>query len=402
MTASFLFVCEHVCQRPPARLGRGLLLALAFLSCGPWILAQANPQSLEDYFRQAKELEKKEDYSGAEKIYQEAARNYPNQPEILKRLGIVYQTELKFPESMEAFRKVLEQAPQYPEVNFYLGMSYFGVNEFEKAIESFDKELEANSKFRPARYYEAMAFRSLNRVADALRQYEILLQDDPTDKRALYQLIRLLKSATLQAINQLGNLDPDSDYMLVLKAEGYAEEQKYAEAIRDYQEALRKNPHFPGIHFALGEVYYNKVDYPSAEKELHAALSEDPNHLKANYYLASILIKNQKTAEAIPLLRIVVAGSPQFMMGYLDLGKCYAAQGKLQEAVKMLEKAAELDPHEKQAPYQLAQLYTRLKQPDKARQQMEIFQKLYAQEREKKAKSTQRLLELQKSLSPSN
>jgi hypothetical protein len=38
----------------------------------------------------------------------------------------------------------------------------------------------------------------------------------------------------------------------------------------------------------------------------------------ANYYLADILIKDQKIAEAVPRLEIVVASSPQFMMGYFN------------------------------------------------------------------------------------
>ncbi len=377
---------------------RTALCLLPLLLVCKCLFAQGAPQTLEDYFRQAQDLEKREDYAGAEKIYQEASANFPNQPEVLKRLGIVYQTELKFQESIDAFQKILQGAPQYPEVNFYLGLSYFGLNQFEKAIAAFDKELEANPHYRRARYYEALAYRSLQRNADAYRQYELLLQDDPTDKRALYQLIRFLKSSTLQAINQLGTLDPDSEYMLVLKAEGYADEQKYTEAIYNYKELLKKDPKFPGIHFALGEAYYNKIDYPNAEKELRLALKEDPNHPRANYYLADILVKNQKLAEAIPLLKIVVSSSPDFMMAYFQLGKCYAAQGKLDHALTLLLKAVELDPNEKMAHYQLAQIYTRLKQPDKVRYHMEIFEKLYAEERTKKAKSTERLLELQKSI----
>src|SRR5204863_4220142 len=161
--------------------------------------------------------------------YQEAANNYPNQPEILKRLGIVYQTELKFGESIETFERVLQGAPQYPEVNFYIGLSYFGLNQFEKAIEAFNKELEANPKYRRAHYYTAQAYQSLNRTADAARQYENLLQEDPADKKVLFQLIPLLKSATVQAIKQLRYLDPDSDFMLVLKAESYAEDEKCAD-----------------------------------------------------------------------------------------------------------------------------------------------------------------------------
>jgi tetratricopeptide (TPR) repeat protein len=376
---------------PPLRHAQWAIFV--FVICGSLTLAQARPQNLDDYFNRAREMEKGEDYAGAERIYQDAAAKFPNQPEILKRLGVVYQTELKFQESISTFQQVLQGAPQYPEVNFYMGLSYFGLNQPDKAIQAFDKELEANPKYRRARYYEAQAYQSLGRSADALRQYEILLDQDPNDKRALYNLIRFLKTATIAAINQLGNIDPDSDFMLVLKAEGYATEQKYPEAIEDYKEAIRKSPDFPGLHFALGEVYYNSGDFAGSEGELRLALREDPNHIKANYYLADVLLKNDKMPEAIPHLEIVVSGDPNFMMGYFLLAKCYAQQGKLQEAVKLLEKAAELEPHDKNVHYQLSQVYQKLNQPDKAREQLQIFQKLYAEEREQKAKRLEELHE---------
>ena len=359
------------------------------LLCCRWATAQGGSQSLEDYFRQARELETREDFSGAEKVYREAAANFPKQPEVLKRLGLVLQTELKFRESIGTFQQVLQQAPQYPEVNFYLGLSYLGLNEFQKAIEGFNKELEANPKYRRARYYSAQAYQSLDRNADAAKQYEILLQEDPADKKVLFQLIRLLKSSTVQAIKQLGNLDPDSEYMLVLKAESYAEDEKYPDAIQKYSELLKLNPNFPGIHFALGTVYYNKVDDINAEKELRLALSEDPNLPMANYYLADILMRTERIEQAIPLLQIVVDASPLFMRGYLQLGKCYAAQGKLQDALKLLVKAVELAPKDKTPHYQLAQLYTRLQQPEKARHHLEIFQTLNTQDREKRNKRSQ-------------
>ena len=380
-------------QQTSAGLRCILLFSLPFFLCCRLALGQTIPTSLNDYFSHARELEKSEDYAGAERVYQEAAKDYPNQPEVLKRLGIVYQTELKLQESIDVFQRVLHGAPQYPEVNFYVGLSYFGLNQFDKAIDSFNKEVEANPNYRRARYYEAQAYRSLNRNADALQQYEILLKEDPGDARVLYQLIRFHKAATLKAINQLGSLDPDSEFMLLLKAEGYADQEKYAEAIRDYQKLLNKNPSFPGVHFALGEIYWKKVDYPRAEKELRLALVEDPNHPLANYYLGDILLKSQKPNEAVPLLEIAVAASPQLPGAYFELGKCYLAQGKLQEALKVLLKAVELDANDKATHYQLAQLYAHLKQPDKSEYHMEIFRKLYEQERDKSFKQNQRAIQ---------
>ena len=80
------------------------LLILVLLLCRSWTFAQAQPASLEEYFNQARALESSENCAGAERVYQEAAKNYPNNPEVLKRLGIIYQTELKFPESIDAFQ----------------------------------------------------------------------------------------------------------------------------------------------------------------------------------------------------------------------------------------------------------------------------------------------------------
>lgn len=372
---------------------RALLLSTPLFLCCSAALSQANRPSLDDYFRHARELEKREDYAGAERVYQEAARNYPNQPEILKRLGIVYQTELKFRESLDAFQKVLHQAPQYPDVNFYEGLSYFGLNQYEKAVDAFNRELHANPRHHRARYYLAQAYRSLNRNADALRQYEILLQDNPNDAEVLYQLIRFYKNGAIQTIDRLGNLDPESIYMHVLKAEGYADERKYPEAIANYRAALKQDSNFPGLHFALGETLWKNVDYPGAKKELRLALQEDPNHPLANYYLGDILLKSQRAKEAIPLLKIAVTSNPPIAAAYYELGKCYVTEGMLEDALKVLLKAVELDPNDKSTHYQLAQVYVRLKQPDKEQYHMEIFRKLYAREREKKAKQERKSVE---------
>lgn len=384
-----MIACNQKAAKRPVGSVRSLLHPFfMLLCCSAWALAQTASPTLDDYFRQARDSEKKGDYAAAEKTYQAAAKDFPNQPETLKRLGIVYQTELKFPESIAMFQRVLQDAPQYPEVNFYLGLSEFGLNHFDKAVEDFNKELDANPKYRRARYYEALAYQSLNRNSDALRQFEILLQDKPDDAAVLYQMIRFLKAATIQSINTLGNLDPNSEYMLILKAEGYSEEGRYAEAIEKYNELLKKNPNFPGAHYGLGLTYWKKVDYAAAEPELRQALREDPNHPMANYYLADILVKSQRDAEAVPLLEIAVAGEPDLSMAYFELGKCYAEQGRLDDALKVLLRAEALDPSDKSTHYQLGQLYARLKQPDKSREEMDTFKKLYAEEREKKKRET--------------
>jgi tetratricopeptide (TPR) repeat protein len=358
--------------------------------------AQQPQRSLNDYFKQAKDFENKQDFVAAEKVYVDAMASFPDQPEILKRLGIVYQTEFKFQESIETFEKILKQAPEYPETNFFLGYSYFGQNLFDKAIEMFQKELAANPKYRRAHYYSGLAFESLNRIGDAIREFEILLKDDPADTKVLYQLARIHKASSLTAIKQLSHVAPDSVFFHVLRAESYMEDEKYPEAIKEYKLVAAMDPAFPGVHLGMGQIYYKQVNPTESEKEFRLALAEDVNHPMANYYLGELLLRAQKPHEAIPLLRISIGGNPEFVAAYFQLGKCYSAVGQPKEALDVLLKAVELGPNSKMTHYQLAQVYGQLKENDKRKHHLDIFARLSKEEKEGELKKSDRVRQNQK------
>ena len=260
----------------------------------PFVLAeltasQAPDHSLHDFLAQASELERRQDYAGAEKVYQRALSAYPNQPEVLKRLGIIYQTELKFPESIEVFQKSLQVAPQYPEVNFYLGLSYFGLNQYEKAVECFTAELKLQPDYRRAHYYAGKALLALGRKGEAIEHFETLVKENPSDAKVWYELARLYRTMAVHAYNRVAVIDPDSVLLDALKAEAYAEDRKFPEAILEYAEVLKKQPDFPGVHSALGEIYFKMNEPAEAERELRLALEDDPNNPPVNYTLGQML-----------------------------------------------------------------------------------------------------------------
>ena len=66
------------------------LIVWHLLLSPPRLPSQAAPQTLEGILAHARELEQKEDYAGAEKVYQQALSLFSNQPEVMKRLGILY------------------------------------------------------------------------------------------------------------------------------------------------------------------------------------------------------------------------------------------------------------------------------------------------------------------------
>src|SRR5438128_12224215 len=79
--------------------------------------AQTTSPSLDNLLSHAVELEKGRDFAGAEKTYRQALLASPDDPEILKRLGIVCQEQGEYDQSIAAFQEILKRAPVYPEVN---------------------------------------------------------------------------------------------------------------------------------------------------------------------------------------------------------------------------------------------------------------------------------------------
>jgi protein O-GlcNAc transferase len=366
------------------------VLALLWVAC-LGVSAPMARETPDDFLSQGDQLTQTENFSAAEQVYREALAAFPGHLEILKRLGVIYQTQLRFQESVVTFQDVLARESKYPEVNFYLGLSYLGMNSFEKAVGSFKQELLLNPKYRRARYYLSVAYQALKQPVDALQQLHMLNAEDPDDSQVLYELTRVHQTLSMQALNRLSRVAPESDLFLALKAEMLAKSEKYEEAINVYQAVRQRSAKFPGIRFALGEIYWKTLKSKEAESELRLALEEDPNHPLANYYLAELLLRNQQAHEALPLLKIAIAADPGFALAHFQLGKCYTAQGRWREALAPLLKAAELDPDSKMTHYQLARVYLQLKDPEQQKHHLKLFQELEQQDKQKALKESQRL-----------
>ena len=149
------------------------ILAIFFATANV-IYTQTKSDSLESLLNQAFELEKGKNYSAAEGVYRKALHISPDDPEILKRLGLVCQQQGKFAESIEIFQKIIARAPLYPGVNVLMGISYYSLNKFDKTIEATQKELTGNPKDGKARYYLALALSSSGRLLEAIRELEII------------------------------------------------------------------------------------------------------------------------------------------------------------------------------------------------------------------------------------
>ena len=346
--------------------------------------AATSQNDLDGLLAQARIAEKAGDYAGAARRYEQAMKVAPGNLEVLKRVGVLEQTELRFDDSITHFEQVLAREPKYPEVNFFLAVSYFGKNDFQRAIESFERELATPKPHPRCRYYLALALQSSDRTADAISQLNQSLAENPKDADALYQLARIHKSASLQAIDRLKTLDPDSFQLHALMGEIYADEEHYAEAAKEYQAALDKRPGAQGIHYSIGVAYWAQHHFEGAEREFALALKENPDDPMANLYLGDIAAQEAHFAEALTYLRVAQKGQLNLPQIHLLLGKCYRAQNDLESAKTEFVAAIKADPTAAAPHYLLAQVYRAQHHAEASAHELAEYENLSKSKPEKK------------------
>jgi tetratricopeptide (TPR) repeat protein len=334
----------------------------------------------------ARTSEKVGNYRAAEQAYLEALAVKPGDLETLKRLGVLQQTELKFQESIQNFKQVLDRDPQYSEVNFFIGVSYFGENELEEAIRSFERELASARPHPRCRYYLALTLQSAGRPDEATAQLDREVQDNPKDLDALYQLARIHKNASLLAIEKLKAQDSDSFQLHALMGELHADEERYSEAIREYQAALAKRPDATGMHYAIGVAYWAQHQLDAAKKEFTESLKESPNDGMTNLYLGDIAVHEEHFAEALGYLLVAQKGQPEMAQVHLLLGKSYHGQHQPDKAKEEFLAAIRFDPAAAQPHYLLAQVYRELHDPQASASEFAEFERLSKLEKEKASK----------------
>ncbi len=339
---------------------------------------------------QARKYEAQRNFAAAEGQYKQALEISPDNPEILKRLGILYQTEVKLQDSLAAFEKVLASDPRYPQTNFFVGVSHFALNNYESAISSFEKELATPHPHPKCRYYLALTLESTGRVDEAITQLDELVAEYPKEADALYELARIHKNASLRAIQMLHDLDPDSFQLHALMGEVYADDERYADAVHEYQAALTKRPDAPGIHQPLGIAYWAQNHLSEAQSEFLIALKEDSSNVMTNLYLGDIAVRQGKFTEALDYLQKAETGLPHLEQVHLLLGKCFHGLGEPDKAKGALLKAVEEDPSDPLPHYLLAQLYREANEPDSSTREMAVFHMLSSSANAKKATESQR------------
>jgi tetratricopeptide (TPR) repeat protein len=119
---------------------------------------------------------------------------------------------------------------------------------------------------------------------------------------------------------------------------------RVADAIGQYQEALKLQPSYPGALNNLGNALDRAGRAPEAIGMYEAALRLEPRYAAAHFNLARALDRAGRTPEALPHFEESLRIEPGFEQGRVDFGDALCRSGRFAEAIEQYEAALGIRP----------------------------------------------------------
>ena len=223
-----------------------------------------------------------------------------------------------------------------------------------KATEEYRLAIEADPSSEFLTSSLAELYVKTGRIADAVREAQDIIKRDPTNLEAHKLLGRIY-------LRSLGDMPGGNGSDNILKL-----------AIEQYQEIVKLDPQSVDDHLLLGRLYRLSNDMPKAEAELNTAIKIDPNSEEAVTTLAMLYTDEGDTAHALKVLSSIPDSARSAKL-YSALGAAYEQRKEYKNAIDSYKHAIMLDRDNLDAIRGLAENYLNDGQLEAALEQYKVI-----------------------------
>ena len=234
------------------------------------------------------------------------------------------------------------------------------------------------------RGYMAAVRCAMGRHDDATTVKDLLQlrHDFPDDAEVLYISTHFYSQLANRASQELLSKQPNSPQVKRLQAEAYESEQRWDDAIGEYNKILADAPTTAGVHYRIGQAILSKPDAAAnedkARAEFQQELAVDPTNASAEFMLGELARRSEHWDEAIAHFTKASKLDVGFAEAYLALGMSLAGASKFQEALAPLKQYVKIVPEDPAGHYQLAMVYTRTGDKEAAAREIALQRQLAA------------------------
>jgi tetratricopeptide (TPR) repeat protein len=337
---------------------------------------------------------------------QSAAPAVPPEAVTLVQSGIQSENANDLDAAVAAFRKAADLAPSSAVIFLRLGEAYMKKGDYAAAIPPLKHAAELNPDALPVQQllgfallaagYSSEAIPHFERVqehgalgiaelqsglpAEAVANLQAALAKTPNDPDILYYLSRAGALLSSQSLDKLLSSFPDSPRGHQAKGQTYFQAKMYAEAEKEYQQALALRPDLPGLRLELGQIYAARSDWAKAEEEFRQEANTQPGNAEAAYRLGDTLLQQGKMKQAAEELKRSDSLRPDMADTLYSLGRATAANDP-KSAELAFSRVIELErrtPLAGQAYLALAGIHRKEGKTEQANQDMQEYRRIQA------------------------
>lgn len=335
-------------------------------------------------------------YALAERENREVLRLDPHLPEAEMNLGISCFLQKKYRSAIEAFATGLKDKPELSNARLFLGISNFNLNQPAKALPFLERYTSEKPGDFEGQYYLSLTYLALNRNSDAEQALLAARRIQPRNIDALYHLAQCyvgearespqrrneLANAYSATFAEIENIDPTSYRLAQLRAAFYEGKGEKAKAMAELENLFRHDPHARGLHYTLGCLYLEALQYPEALEQFEAELRLANPEPRTYLQLGHTYIAMAKPQQALQYLQKAVVVTPDNAgVAWVDIGRAYRELRQPAQSADAFEKGIQLGERKASVYYQLSLAARMSGDVTRAREALAISQRLRGEEK---------------------
>jgi predicted Zn-dependent protease len=363
--------------------GKLLLLLTSLFIAPPAFVAQGDASgALAQHTQKAAAALRAHDMVTAEHEYRAILAINPQDSQAWTGLGVLLYGTGREGEAVPALQNALRIEPSAPNAELFLGLSEAGIHACDNALpilnQYFAQEPAGNlDRLTGLTLLECDA--DATDAMPAIQTAERLRQRYPDDEDVLYQSAELYTRLWNRVAGELMAKHPDSYRVHQLAGEVYEAKNDYAQAIREYQLALDRNPRLPEMHYRIGQMYLHEGSEDVDDKAMNEFQQEkliDPGSAVTDLAIAGIEMHRHDLDKAKPLYEEAARLDPTLIEADVGEARILLEEHNAGAAEQKLLAVVEQHPDDAEAHYVLMLAYRDEKKMSQAAAEMATFNRL--------------------------
>jgi tetratricopeptide (TPR) repeat protein len=274
-------------------------------------------------------------------LYPEVESFWHNKALCLEKLG-------RTSEALSSYEKAVAADSTCSSVYFHFGILLYQAKDFERAKSAFSKAEKNDPGARHIQLWKARNLDKAGNTQDAIAILTGLTSSDPNDSDALFALALITENEEeeLHLLDKVVQLVPNHSGAICSRAAVLSNLGRHDEALQFLNKSAPSCSEYPTCVTILTTIAITLSKLGRISDAISAAeklLSVDPKNSVGRSVKAYCCSKAGRPEEGVSILEQLAAEGPMNAPCWYDLSCCYAALGQVDQVLRCLTRAIELD-----------------------------------------------------------